>query len=129
MILDTSFLVDVLRGDEVVKERVSAIEESGIPRVSTVTIMELLEGVHLSDNTERERRRVEELLASVNEVTFDRECAMIAGRLNAALRETGQPIDAEDVMIAACAIVHDEPVVTRNVSHFERIDDVEVVDY
>ena len=32
-------------------------------------------------------------------------------------------------MIAATALVHDYPVVTRNVDHFERIEGLEVVSY
>jgi tRNA(fMet)-specific endonuclease VapC len=32
-------------------------------------------------------------------------------------------------MIAATALVHDRPVVTRNVGHFDRIDGVTVVSY
>lgn len=129
MILDTSFLVDVLRADETVERRVSDVDDSTVPRVTAVTVMELWEGVHLSDATECERAMVEELLTGLHEVEFDRDCAMTAGRINATLVKSGQPIDNEDVMIAACALVHDEPVVTRNVSHFERIDGVEVVGY
>lgn len=38
-------------------------------------------------------------------------------------------IDETDVIIAATGLVHGHPVVTRNVAHFERIDDLAVVSY
>lgn len=129
MILDTSFLVDVLRGDAVVEETVATVDECGTAQVSAVTVMELWEGIHLATATEDERAAVGELLEGLHELPFDRECATVAGEISAGLRDSGEPIDDADVMIAATARVHDVPVVTRNVDHFERIDDLDLVAY
>lgn len=129
MILDSTFLVDVLRGDEAVTDRLASVDDAGVPFVSAVTVMELAEGIRLADASADERAAVEDLLEKVNEVPFDRSCAFEAGRLNAALVRTGEPIDETDVMIAATALVHEFPVVTRNRDHFDRIDDLEVVTY
>jgi len=128
MILDTTFLVDVLRGAESVADLVSDLDEEA-PYVSSITVMELHEGVHVADTTETQRDAVAELLTEINELPFDRDCAMAAGRLNAELVSAGERIDETDVMIAATALVHDHPVMTRNVDHFERADEVEVVSY
>lgn len=54
---------------------------------------------------------------------------MKAGTINARLANEGQPIDETDVMIASTALVNGLPVVTRNLDHFERIDDLEVRSY
>jgi len=129
MILDTAFLIDVLRGDETVEETVRTVDESGSARVSTISIMELWEGIQLADSTDGERAAVRELLDGLHEVPFDRACAIEAGTIDAALRQSGTTIETPDVQIAATARVHDEPVVTRNVDHFERIDGVSIVDY
>ena len=129
MILDTTFLIDVLRGDNSVTELEDELDASGTPHASSITVMELYEGVHLADTTEAQREAVENLLTEITELAFDRACAMQAGRISAELVSAGDPIDETDVMIAATALVHDRPVVTRNVDHFERIDDVEVVTY
>lgn len=128
MILDTSFLIDVLRGNEGVERQLTAAN-AGVAYVTPITIMELWEGVHRSSATQRERERVKEVLTGLDEVPFDRDCAVAAGRINASLGQAGEPVDDADVMIASCALVHDEPVVTRNISHFERIDDIEVISY
>jgi predicted nucleic acid-binding protein len=129
MILDSTFLIDVLRGDADVSELIGEIDASGTPFVSAVTVMELHEGVHLADATDAERSRVSELLAGINELPFDRACAMQAGEINARLVSEGEPIDETDVMIAATALVNDRPVVTRNVDHFDRIGGLDTVTY
>ncbi|QPV63424.1 PIN domain-containing protein [Halosimplex litoreum] len=129
MILDSTFLIDVLRGDEQVSERVAEIDDAGTPCVSSVTVMELIEGIYLADASTSERDAVEDLIENLTELPFDRRCAMEAGRVNAGLIRDGERIDEADVMIAATALVHDHAVVTRNVDHFDRIEPVTVVTY
>ncbi|WP_049926600.1 type II toxin-antitoxin system VapC family toxin [Halopiger goleimassiliensis] len=129
MILDSTFLIDVLRGSSDVAELIEDVDATGTPFVSAVTVMELFEGIHLADATEDERATVRQLLTDVNELPFDRECAMRAGQINADLVSSGEPIDETDVVIAATALVHEYPVVTRNVDHFERIDSLTVRSY
>ncbi|GAB3688683.1 type II toxin-antitoxin system VapC family toxin [Salinarchaeum chitinilyticum] len=129
MILDSTFLIDVLRGEGTVEELLGEVDGSGPPFVTSVTVMELYEGIYLAESTERERAVVEEMLDGINEIPFDRACAKRAGQINAELVASGQPVDETDVMIAATAIDYDLPVVTRNTSHFERIEALEVVSY
>jgi tRNA(fMet)-specific endonuclease VapC len=129
MILDSTFLIDVLRGNADVSALIEEIDATGTPFVSAVTVMELHEGIHLADSTDAERSRVSELLTGINERPFDRACAMQAGEINARLVSAGEPIDGTDVMIAATAIVNDQPVVTRNTDHFERVEGLDVVTY
>ncbi|WP_335999126.1 PIN domain-containing protein [Halorientalis halophila] len=129
MILDTSFLVDVLRGEEGIDELLQTVDRSGPAQVSSVTIMELWEGIHLADSSGEEKQVVRELLEGVHELPFDRECAMEAGAISAGLRQSGQQIETADVQIGAAARVYDVPVVTNNADHFERIDGIEVVPY
>lgn len=129
MILDTTFLIDVMNSEEDVAELVADLDESGTSMVATPTVMELWEGIHRADSTTAEREAVQKLLEDLREVPFDRECAMKTGEINARLASAGKPIDVEDVMIGATALAHGVPVVTRNVSHFERIDGLEVVSY
>lgn len=129
MILDTSFLIDVLRGDETVEDPMQTVDGSGAARISAVTVMELWEGIQLAGASARERASVEDLLDDLPEIPFDRRCAKEAGRINATLETSGRSIEAPDVMIAATARVHDRPIVTANVDHFERIDDVEILTY
>lgn len=129
MILDTTFLVDVLRGDPAVETWEAELSESGAVAVTPVTVMELWEGVHRAETTETERERVGELLDGLAEAPFDTASAKRAGAVNASLADSGTPIDVEDVMIAAIALERDEAVLTRNGSHFGRVDGLTVETY
>lgn len=129
MILDTSFLVDLLRGTETVGELIQTVDRRGPARVSSVTVMELWEGIHLADSSSEETQAVGDLLEDLRELPFDRACAMEAGAISADLRQSGRQIETADVQIGATARVHDVPVVTNNPDHFDRIDDVEILSY
>ncbi|MFW5964194.1 MAG: PIN domain-containing protein [Natronomonas sp.] len=129
MILDSTFLIDVLRGSGDVTDTIEELDAHGTPFVSAVTVMELWEGIHLADADESERAAVGALLTEITELPFDRECAMRAGKIDAELVATGEPIDETDVMIAATALVNERPVITRNVDHFRRIEGLEVETY
>lgn len=129
MILDTSFLVDVLRGAESVADLERELDERGTATVTSVTIMELTEGARSSDASDEERERVTELLDGLNQADFDAESAFLAGELNAELIRAGERIDVEDVMIGAIARTRDEPVLTRNEDHFDRIPELDVRTY
>lgn len=129
MILDTSFLVDVLRGEASALEWEERLDESEVGIVTAVTVMELWEGIHLADSTAAEREAVEGLLTGLLHADFDRESARRAGETNAVLQEAGQSIDVEDVMIGAIAADRDEPVLTRNVDDFEQLPNVEIREY
>lgn len=129
MILDTSFLVDVLRGDQSVAEALGSVDASGPAKVCTPSVMELWEGIHRSESTESERAAVVGLLSELREVTFGRKSAMQAGITSARLHRGGEHVGDTDVMVAATAMVEDEPVVTDDADHFDRVEGVEVLEY
>ena len=129
MILDTSFLVDVLRGEEATHDWVDFLDEEGLGVVTAISVMELWEGIHLTDATASEREAVEALLSGLHHADFDRPSAMRSGRTSVELSREGQSAQVEDVMIAAIATELGQPVLTRNVADFERLPDVAVDTY
>lgn len=65
MLLDTSFLIDVMRGDEDAVARADELEEDMIrQRISAMTLFELYYGVERSEQPEDERETVEDVLAT-----------------------------------------------------------------
>jgi len=59
----------------------------------------------------------------VNEevLSFDRAAGQLAGEIAGDLERTGQPIGTADPMIAAIALQHSLELVTGNIAHFQRI--------
>jgi tRNA(fMet)-specific endonuclease VapC len=53
----------------------------------------------------------------------------ISSNIYAALRKKGNQLDDIDVLIAGVALAHDLVLVTHNVHHFNRIEDLAVIDW
>ena len=130
MILDTTLLVDLLRGNADARDQVAALEHAGeLLWVPTPVLFELWEGIERADRPERERKRVEEILHAYTLIDFDARHAARAGQLSGALIRRGEMIDPIDAQIAGAALVEGRPVLTRNVRHFERVPGLHVKDY
>ncbi|AHG02256.1 twitching motility protein PilT (plasmid) [Halostagnicola larsenii XH-48] len=130
MIQDTSFIIDLLRGDENAKRLLEILEKESRPqRVSAVTILELYEGVARSQTPETKRERILDVLETKHVITADQTVMRKAGKLSGGLLNDGERIEREDCIIAATALLNDEPIITRNTKHFNRFDDLEVRSY
>ena len=128
--LDTSFIIDVLRGNPEINKIEKALEVSSKPvNVTTVTIMEVSRGIHLSNFPEIEKIKVHKLLSSLNILNFDKEAAFIAGEIETGLIRKGEKIDLEDIMTAAIVINNNETLLTRNTKHFSRINNLKLEAY
>lgn len=130
MILDTSFLLDVRRGDSGAIRLASQLDSDHVyQRVSSITVAELFAGVPRSPNPEKEQQNIISVVLSKEVVPIDERIAQRAGRLHGERYNDGTPVEMHDCLIAATAIDFEEPVVTRNVDHFERFADVAVREY
>ncbi|MCL9812527.1 type II toxin-antitoxin system VapC family toxin [Natranaeroarchaeum aerophilus] len=122
MLLDTSFLIDLMNGEEGAVEKAKELEANLVQqRLSAMTLFELYYGVARASRSEDERETVESVLASKPIHPADTAVMRKAGRLSGELANDGTPIGDGDVIIAATAQVVDEPVLTRNESDFERL--------
>ncbi len=129
MILDTSFLIDMLRGAPAMEDWERTLEDQGASMATAISVMELWEGTLLAGASQEERNHVNGLLSDLRVIGFDSQSARRAAEIEVELVERGTPIDLEDVMIAGIAKAHDEPVLTGNPAHFERVDGLVVESY
>jgi len=131
VILDTSFLLDVMASDGAAISRAEEIESNDEPaRLSSMTVYDLYYGVEISAASVDEQRRVDRTIGAYPIVNPDPTIMRKAGRIDAMLDRSGQSIDDDaDVIIGATGVVLEEPVLTRNVDHFERIPDLLVESY
>lgn len=92
--------------------------------IATITLSELLVGVHRADDPGRQARRQENLdrlIALVRVLPFDEEIARWHARIAAELTAAGESVGAHDLIIASTAIVHDMTLLTLDLRHFPRI--------
>jgi predicted nucleic acid-binding protein len=100
--------------------------------MSTVTVSELLVGVHRANTEERRIRRsafVEAVIAGVGSLDFTLAVARIHAEIYADLAGKGQMIGAHDLIIAATARCHDHSLLTDNVSEFSRVPGLRVIPF
>ncbi|WP_336361972.1 type II toxin-antitoxin system VapC family toxin [Halalkalicoccus salilacus] len=132
-LLDTSVLVDIDRGG--VDCRVEKLDDEGRHAISIVSVTELYLGVNKRYGIESDDHRdaaedLERLLSRFAVVPIDRSAAIAAAEIIAELQDRGESLhDLHDVYIGATARTERLTVLTANVDHFERIDDVQVVDW
>jgi predicted nucleic acid-binding protein len=127
MILDTSFLIELMNGNPDAIQVAEDIEDQNrTQRIPAQVVYELYVGVGYTDTPATERERTRAVIDSRPVVETTAEIARTAGRIDGQLRREGHRLPPNDVIIGATARQYDEPVVTANPSDFERIPDIEV---
>ena len=112
--LDTSVLIDLLRGDETTLAQLDKLEAEGLlPTLSAVAVFEALSGVEFS-RSRSDRVRLEILLRQIPIESFDLDAARSAGEVRAELLRGGRSPGAPDVMIAGQALSSGHTLVTRD---------------
>ena len=132
MIVDTSFVLDVIDDVEAAVSMERELEAEGVALVMpAMTVLELYIGVGTVTNSPAERRAVEAVLDSYPLVAMTPSIARRAGRLlgeRMADGDDGPGIGKGDAAVAATAIERDEPVLAGD-SHFETIPGVTLETY
>ena len=99
--------------------------------ISAITLAELSVGALVATNARQRGARqahLQQAEADFDPLPFDSACARAFGRVAASLRQSGRKTQARayDALIAATAVAHDLPVITRNPDDFAAIDGLTV---
>lgn len=111
LLLDTTVLIDAIRGLEATLDRLRALE--GRPLISAISVHEVLLGAR-----ERERRSTEQLLAWPLVVDVGLEAATISARWRQIYSRRGVTLALADTLVAATALTQNASLATANVRHF-----------
>ncbi len=112
--LDSSFLVDLIRGSAPALEKLREIEESGeLPSIPAPALYELAAGALIRKGRST-ARRVEGLLSRCPCLPLDRESAVRAAEVRAELAGLGREKPHVDVLIAGIALRNSVALVTRD---------------
>ena len=130
MLADTSFLIDLMVGNEDAVKKAREVEAKNTPIiVGAPTMFELYVGLSLSSKAEAEKTRITVVLESLPFLPLDLESSKAGGRIYGEKKRSGSSIDSEDAMVAGIAKIHGEKVLTRNLKHFQGIEGVDVETY
>jgi tRNA(fMet)-specific endonuclease VapC len=115
-VVDSDVLIDYLRGAGPGRDLIHALIRGPGYTVTAVTAFELALGRSYRENP----KPVHALLAAPL-LTLSRKAALHGGALLGELKRSGQSIDVRDAMQAGICLESDATLVTRNISHFERV--------
>lgn len=127
--VDTSIFVDCLRKNVVLSSKhfLESIGEEHTVLTSSITVAELSVGAHLSKQISAIEKTLD-ILNIVEVVSIDQDIAIDGGKIYSDLVKNGKTIELNDCLIAATSLsMGISKIVTRNINHFERIEQVEVL--
>jgi tRNA(fMet)-specific endonuclease VapC len=129
--LDTSFIADLNRRDIGAIAKLKEFIENREKLVTTViNVAELYKGAYGHHNAERKLKEVDELILILFVLEMNVRASKNYGYFYHYLKKSGKIIEDRDILIASIALSFGENrIVTRNIKHFERIEEIEVVSY
>jgi tRNA(fMet)-specific endonuclease VapC len=128
-LLDTDMLSYYLKGVPQVVERAREyLVQFGALEFSVVSYYEMRRGLEWA-GVQRKIAEFEAFVALCIVWDLDRLAAQEAARISQALRARGELIEEADILIAGTARARGLAVITHNVRHFSRIEDLVVEDW
>ena len=113
-LLDTTFLIDYLRGDWAAVSKFGALFEAGdIPTINDIVVCELAAGSRHDPDPE-----LEALLEPLEFIQPGPATALLAGRWRQRALRTGRTLSLADALIAASSFDCGATVLTRNARDF-----------
>ena len=127
MILDSNFIIDLLKGDEKALNKSKEIVTNEVIKTTSINSFEVLNGAEFAGDDEKDI--INNFFENIEVIEFDFNCSKKSAVIHSDLIKKGIEIDPEDSMIAGIALIHNEKILTKNVKHFSRIKGIEVVSY
>ncbi|MBY8979740.1 MAG: type II toxin-antitoxin system VapC family toxin [Candidatus Lokiarchaeota archaeon] len=134
IILDTSACIDHLNGNKDIKKVIS--EQENLVHITAITIYEINIGL------ERTKRKISEerykylykiwmeFISGMEIFPLGFKEAEKAAEIYDKLEIQGQVIDDNDILIAGIMLSNGlKKIITRNIKHFEKIEEIEVINY
>jgi len=127
-IIDTDILIDLLRNEAKVVASLTEMEKKGYLLATTIiNAFELYHGAYKSKRREKNLASTRNLLRRLIILRMGLVSAQNAGRIYAELETKGRPIGLRDSMVGAIALTRGYSIATRNVEHFKRIKDLNLI--
>ena len=128
-LLDTNICIYILkRSPERVYQHFQS-QQIGDIGISSITFCELQYGVSKSSKREENQLNLSKFLAPLEVLYFPSRAAPIYGNIRSQLEHSGKPIGTLDLLIGAHALYERLTLVTNNTKEFERIPDLDVVNW
>ncbi|MBO1346175.1 MAG: type II toxin-antitoxin system VapC family toxin [Hormoscilla sp. GUM202] len=124
ILIDTDILIDISNNDETAKSRLLQESKTSVLMISTITVMELLVGCR----NKSELNSMEQFLAQFQVLKLN---SLISDRATMLLEEyvLSHGLLIADALIAATAIEHQIPLLSKNQRDFRFIQQLDLLSY
>jgi tRNA(fMet)-specific endonuclease VapC len=132
VILDSTILIDFLRGKENAKQKIAELKKRGADFYTTqVNVFELVQGVYAhGKDIEEELMALNLLLQDIKLLDLTFVSSYTAGRLSGELMRTGKIISMGDLLIAGISTANNvKTIITKNEKDFKKIKEIKVESY
>lgn len=124
-LIDSDILIYFLKGKQEVVERLSTIPIDDL-YISRINYTELIYGAYNSTKIDQNLKVIEPFLENFTVLEFTKTSSLIFAKEKARLKKSGNIIADMDLMIASIAIENDCTLISNNIKHFERIQNLEL---
>ncbi len=123
IILDTDVVIDLFTGISPEAEGVSRLISQEEAALTSISVFELYAGIE----GKRRLGQIETFIRDLTIIPLDVIEAALAGKIYTQLKSKGQLIGTHDILIAAVCIANGLPLYTKNVIHFSKIKDIQIL--
>ena len=126
-LVDTDWIIRFLRGQNQTIEILTHLYDEGIA-LSIISFSEVYEGIYRFEGWKRKEleEHFQNFLAGIQILNIDEDIARIFAEQRAKLRKENRLIDNFDLLIGSTALYYNLELLTENVKHFERIENLKL---
>ena len=124
-LIDSDILIYFLKGKQEVVERLSQIPIDDL-YISRINYTELIYGAYNSSKINQNLKVIEPFLDNFKVLEFTQISSIIFAKEKARLKKNGNIIADIDLMIASIAIENDCTLISNNIKHFDRVQNLEL---
>ncbi|MDY6761753.1 MAG: PIN domain-containing protein [Candidatus Nanohaloarchaea archaeon] len=130
MIVDTSFLIDLLRGDEAAVTKAEELEKQNAGyALPSPAVYETWIGLTRDGGSVEEKEELLDILRSQPVRGLNKEEAQDAAELQQELIDSGDRINHIDALIAGIARRADSEILTADTDEFDRVEGLDIETY
>jgi len=124
-LIDSDILIYFLKGKQEVIEKLSQIPIDDL-YISRINYTELIYGAYNSSKINQNLKVIEPFLNNFKVLEFTQVSSLIFAKEKARLKKNGNIIADMDLMIASIAIENNCTLISNNIKHFDRVQNLEL---
>ena len=123
IVVDTDVIIDFFTNTPPATEVLSELISREEVALASISVFELYSGVE----GKRRLSQIERLIQNLVILPLDAIEAATAGKIYTQLKSKGQLVGTHDILIAGICLANGLPLYTRNIAHFSKIEEIQIL--